>query len=96
MVEPALLARIHAELPGWRVEREELVGRWSFPDFGSALAAAVRVGTLAERADHHPDITLGWGRLEVRLTSHDAGGLTARDVDLALGTSAAVGAPEDD
>ncbi len=93
MVEEALRRRIGAELPGWRIEGEELVAAWEFPDFGSALAATVRVGMLAERADHHPDLELGWGRLAARLTTHSAGGLTVKDLELARSISGAVGTP---
>jgi 4a-hydroxytetrahydrobiopterin dehydratase len=94
MVDEALSKRVAAELPGWVLEGEELVGRWRFPDFSAALAAAVRTGTLAERADHHPDMRLGWGKLEVRLTTHSAKGLTAKDLDLAGKVSQALGAPK--
>ncbi len=93
MVDAALGKRVAAELPGWGVEGEELVGRWRFPDFAGALAAAVRAGALAERADHHPEIKLGWGKLEVRLTTHSAKALTVKDVDLATKVSQALGAP---
>ena len=94
MVDEALQSRISTELPGWALEGEELVARWRFPDFAAALAAAVRVGALAERADHHPDMHIGWGRLEVRLTTHSANALTSLDVDLAGKVSRALSAPE--
>ncbi len=94
MVDEALQNRISAELPGWVLEGEELVGRWRFADFAAALAAAVRVGALAERADHHPDMRIGWGRLEVRLTTHSAKALTSRDVELAGKVSRALSAPQ--
>ncbi len=94
MVDAAIGKRVAAELPGWALEGEELVGRWRFPDFAGALAAAVRTGALAERADHHPDMRLGWGKLEVRLTTHSAKALTAKDVDLAGKIDQALGAPK--
>lgn len=94
MVDQALGKRVSAELPGWVLEGEELVGRWRFPDFAAALAGAVRTGALAERADHHPDLRLGWGKLEVRLTTHSAKALTVKDVDLAGKISQALGAPK--
>jgi 4a-hydroxytetrahydrobiopterin dehydratase len=93
VVSPELRRRVAEELPHWALEGEELVGTWRFEDFGGALAAAVAVGMLAERANHHPDLLVGWGRLTVRLTSHDAGGLTARDLDLAGAIQARLGAP---
>jgi 4a-hydroxytetrahydrobiopterin dehydratase len=94
MVDEALRRRISAELPGWLVEGDELVGRWRFPDFGAALAGAVQVGALAERADHHPEMHVGWGKLEVRLTTHSAKTLTAKDVDLAGKVSKALKPPQ--
>jgi 4a-hydroxytetrahydrobiopterin dehydratase len=93
VVDGALAARIAADLPAWTVVGEELVGRWRYPDFAAALAAAVHVGGIAQRADHHPELRLGWGFLEVRLTTHSARGLTARDADLAAAVQAALGAP---
>ena len=94
MVDAALLARIAGELQGWAVDGQELVGVWRFPDFAGALAAAVRVGAYAERADHHPELKVGWGRLEVRLSTHSAKALTGRDVDLAVKVHSALGAPQ--
>jgi 4a-hydroxytetrahydrobiopterin dehydratase len=93
MVDGALATCIAEELSAWAVVGEELVGRWRFPDFAAALAAAVHVGAIAQRADHHPELRLGWGFLEVRLTTHSAGALTARDVDLAAAVQAALGTP---
>ncbi len=93
MVDAGLLRRATLELPGWQVEGEELVGRWRFPDFASALAAAVRVGALAERADHHPELRVAWGLLEARLTTHSARALTERDVELAAAIQTALQPP---
>ena len=56
--------------------------RWKFDNFAGALAFVNKVGELAETADHHPDITFGWGYAEIELTTHDSGGVT--DVDVAL------------
>lgn len=53
---------------------------FSFPDFKSALAFVNKVGELAETANHHPDINLGWGYVRIWLTSHDAHGITEKDV----------------
>ena len=94
MVEDALRGRVATELAGWRLEGEQLVGRWRFADFGAALAAAVRVGSLAERADHHPEMQIGWGKLEVRLTTHSKKALTSRDVELGVKIQEALGPPQ--
>jgi 4a-hydroxytetrahydrobiopterin dehydratase len=53
-------------------------------DFASALALAIDIGRLAEAANHHPDLALGWGYLRITLTSHDVGGVTERDRRLAV------------
>ena len=71
------------ELSGWRGEADRLKKRWTFPDFASSLAFVNRVGELAEAADHHPDITFGWGYAEIALTTHDRGGITDVDMELA-------------
>ena len=93
MVGREFLARIERDLPGWLLRGESLQGRWAFPDFASALAALVHVGALAEQADHHPDVRLSWGRLEIDLTTHSAKRLTEKDLDLAGRISAALGQP---
>lgn len=92
MVSP-LAERIAAELPAWHADGTRVSARWSFPDFSAALAAAVRVGMLAERADHHPDLELGWGYLVVSLTTHSAGGVTDKDLDLACAIQDLLGLP---
>ena len=80
--EPELESAL-ASLPGWSRtgdEIEKTFARASFPD---AIAFVVRVGFLAEAADHHPDLDIRWRNVRVALTTHDAGGLTVNDVDLA-------------
>jgi 4a-hydroxytetrahydrobiopterin dehydratase len=77
---------IARELEGaeWRREGHELVRDWKFADFAAAMAFVNRVAELAEAANHHPDILLhGWNRVRLRLTTHSAGGLTCRDLELA-------------
>lgn len=71
-------------LDGWSAEGNLLKRRHEFANFAGALAFVNRVGELAEAADHHPDITFGWGYCEIALTTHDRGGIT--DVDVALAT----------
>ena len=71
-----------AKTAGWKVENDGLQKRFDFANFAESLAFVNRVGEIAEAADHHPDITFGWGYAEVRTTTHDRGGLT--DVDFAL------------
>lgn len=72
----ALLAR----LDGWTIEQgPRLARRWRFRDFSSALAFVNRIGAIADGEDHHPDITLAWGRVGVELWTHAARGLTEND-----------------
>ena len=56
---------------------------YKFKDFAEAFAFLTRVAAHAEAVDHHPEFTSVWNRVDFRLTSHDAGGVTARDVALA-------------
>jgi 4a-hydroxytetrahydrobiopterin dehydratase len=60
--------------------------RFTFPDFASALGFVVRVGCLAEKHDHHPDVELGYGRSRVVWATHDAGGVTELDLAAAEAT----------
>ena len=69
-------------LNGWMAADKILKKRFAFANFAESLAFVNAVGALAEAADHHPDITFGWGYAELALTTHDRGGIT--DVDIAL------------
>jgi len=78
--------------PGWE-RREGAISRaYKFPDYSAALAFVVRVGVAAEKRDHHPDIQLGWGRVEVIWSTHDAGGITRLDIEMAERTDRLYGA----
>lgn len=70
-------------LDSWQVESGELVRTFSFPDFRASLAFVNKVGDLAEAAGHHPDIDIRYNRVRLALVTHDAGGLTVKDFDLA-------------
>jgi 4a-hydroxytetrahydrobiopterin dehydratase len=72
-----------AQLPGWQIESGELVRTFQFKDFVAALQFVNSVGELAEQAGHHPDIDIRYYRVRLALVSHDAGGLTEKDFDLA-------------
>lgn len=67
----------------WERDGSELVKRIRCDRFAGALAYVTAVGALAESADHHPDIDIRWDTVTLRLSTHSAGGLTARDLDLA-------------
>ncbi len=72
-----------AGLDDWRRVLGVLRARFRTEDFASAARLTQRVGEAAEAANHHPDLDLRWGRLDVALASHDVGGITSRDLDLA-------------
>lgn len=70
--------------PEWEVCNEHhLRRRFRFPDFASALAFVNRVSRLAEEKQHHPEIVLSWGRVEITLWTHAVDGLTTWDFELA-------------
>ena len=75
---------------GWTLEEggKALVRTFKFKDFSEAFGFLTRVALHAEKADHHPEFTSVWNRLDFRLTSHDAGGITERDRKLALAINA--------
>jgi 4a-hydroxytetrahydrobiopterin dehydratase len=70
-------------LPGWLIEDGQLTRTFSFKDFLAALAFVNRVGERAEEAGHHPDIDIRYNRVRLSLVTHDEGGLTGKDFDLA-------------
>lgn len=80
--EAEIAARL-GEIPLWTREGKAITRTWTFDGFPPALAFINRVGGLAEASDHHPDIYNSWATVRLSLTTHDAGGLTARDFDLA-------------
>lgn len=77
-----------AGLDGWTSTNDELRTRIRTADFASALAIVNAIGAAAEEQNHHPDLDLRWGRVDVALSSHDVGGLTERDLRLAHRISA--------
>ena len=70
---------------GWSFEEggKALVRSLRFKDFREAFAFLTRVALHAEKVDHHPEFTSVWNRVDLRLTSHDSGGVTDRDIELA-------------
>jgi len=68
---------------GFTHEGDMLRGSYETGDFATAAAIVAKVSDLAEAMNHHPDIRLSYGKVEFELTSHDAGGVTERDLDLA-------------
>lgn len=87
-----------AGLTDWRLLQFALHTRFRTGDFATGLALVLRVGTIAERRHHHPDVALRYAHVDLRLSTHDEGGVTARDLDLAREISevaAELGVPAD-
>lgn len=68
---------------GWKADNERLTRRFVFENFAESLAFVNKVGEAAETLDHHPDIKMGWGYAEIETTTHDRGGITSKDFELA-------------
>jgi 4a-hydroxytetrahydrobiopterin dehydratase len=68
---------------GFRHDGERVIGEFRTADFSSAVRLLDAVALEADAANHHPDVTLGWGRVQFALVSHDVEGVTGRDVALA-------------
>jgi 4a-hydroxytetrahydrobiopterin dehydratase len=83
--EPVGATRALAELQGWSAVdgRDAITKTYRFADFSAAFGFMARVALVAERLDHHPEWTNVYGRVEVVLTTHSAGGVTGLDVALA-------------
>lgn len=86
------LAKWLGSHPGWEKTQaggQEAIARtFKLADFSAALGFVVRVGMAAEKADHHPDVELGWGRARVVWSTHDQKGVTSLDTELAEKTDA--------
>jgi len=92
-MSPLSIAEVETHLrslPSWKVETGELVRTFQFEDFRAAMRFVNKVAELAEEAGHHPDIDIRYNRVRLALVTHDAGGLTDKDFDLAAGAERAV------
>ncbi|HWO88637.1 MAG TPA: 4a-hydroxytetrahydrobiopterin dehydratase [Gemmatimonadales bacterium] len=70
-------------LPGWTREGNAIVKRYSFATFAEGIRFVDRVAVAADAADHHPDIDIRWTTVTMSLSTHSAGGITAKDLSLA-------------
>ena len=77
------VSRELGKLPGWELRGGEIGRTFEFPDFAKAMGFTVSVSLLAEKANHHPDIDIRWNKVTLALSTHSAGGLTAKDFALA-------------
>ena len=96
MIEPlseAERAEALDGLPDWDYDdaRDAITRQFVFADFVEAFGFMARVALIAEKADHHPEWSNVWNRVDIALTTHDAGGLSHRDIELAEAIDALVG-----
>ena len=83
-LRPEQAAELHAQTPQWAlIDHHHLHRQFVFDDFAQALAFTNQVGALAEEEFHHPEITLTWGRVDLRIWPHAIGGLSENDFILA-------------
>jgi 4a-hydroxytetrahydrobiopterin dehydratase len=92
LLTPDEIAAALGTLNGWTVDGYVLRRRFEFENFAAALTFVNRVGEIAESLDHHPDITFGWGYANISTTTHDRGGITDFDLELARRIDAEAGA----
>lgn len=75
---------IDAQLPdGWERDGDEIVRTYEFDEYLDGVGFAAGAGGVAEDAWHHPEMTIRWCEVEVRLTTHDEGGITGKDIEMA-------------
>ena len=82
-LNPEQISTALDQLDGWEQAAEEITKTYALPTFPAALVFVNTVGHLAEAADHHPNILIKWRYVTLTLSTHDAGGITQKDVDLA-------------
>lgn len=81
------------DLPEWSEVGEAIQRTYQFPDFMSAMAFVAKVAEHAERAQHHPDIMIRYNKVTLTYSTHDSGGITAKDFDAARHVDEAAGPP---
>jgi 4a-hydroxytetrahydrobiopterin dehydratase len=83
VLTPEVVQERLRSLPQWKLEGEEIVREFKFADFVEAMAFVNRVAEQAEKAGHHPDIDIRYNKVRLALVTHDKGGLTEQDMQLA-------------
>ena len=83
LIDPDELEGLLKKLPEWDLENNSIVRMMEFDDFMEAIDFVNAVAEIAEEVGHHPDIDIRWCTITVRLTTHDVGGLTEADLDVA-------------
>ncbi len=87
-LDDATKAVFLSEHPDWDLNGEEISRTYQFADFNEAMGFVNRVAIASEVADHHPDIDIRWNKVTLALTTHEAGGLTRKDTELAAAIDA--------
>jgi 4a-hydroxytetrahydrobiopterin dehydratase len=82
-LSPEKIEAALATVPAWKKQGATITRTYSFKDFPAAVKFVNAVAELAEQAWHHPDIDIRWNKVTLALTTHDAGGLTEKDFELA-------------
>lgn len=82
-LSPAEIAGRLKSLTGWRLENGAIVRDYVTDGWPTTLMLVNAIGFFAEAADHHPDLAVSWGKVQVKLWTHSAGGVTASDMELA-------------
>lgn len=90
ILDDATIDRELSRLDGWRREGNAILRDLRFDTFMAAIRFIDRVAVVAEEADHHPELTNVYWNVGIRLTTHDAGGVTERDLELARAIDAVV------
>jgi len=92
-LDAAARAALARDLPGWGLVdgRDAIARSFRFADFSAAWGFMARVALAAEKLDHHPEWFNVWNRVDITLSTHDAGGLSSRDVALARAIDALAG-----
>jgi 4a-hydroxytetrahydrobiopterin dehydratase len=80
---PAEINETLLTIPDWTLQDGKLTRDWTFKDFVQAMEFVNKIATLAEAAGHHPDIDIRYNNVRLGLVSHDAGGITQRDANMA-------------
>lgn len=82
-LSPAEITDHLERLPAWRLENGAIVRDYQTDGWPTTLMLVNAIGFVAEAADHHPDLAVSWGKVQVKLWTHSAGGVTASDMELA-------------
>jgi 4a-hydroxytetrahydrobiopterin dehydratase len=82
-LDDTAIAAAMASVPGWTRNGNGIERQYRFADFVAAFAFMARVALLAEKTDHHPEWSNVYNKVDIRLTTHDAGGISSRDFALA-------------